>query len=254
MEREVNVQVDDRVMVVTLNRPAVRNAVTRSVAEAVAAALDELDASDQLAVGVITGAGGTFCAGRDLKASLQGDHPWIDNRGFAGIAEYGSIKPLIAAVEGYALGGGFEIVLSCDLVVAARSAKFGLPEVQRGRIAGAGGLFRLPERVPYHVAMEIALTGEPVTADRAAQFGLVNRVVDDGDALDTALAVARRIAVNGPLAVKATKQVIQASRDWPAAEAFEQQRPIADAVRASEDAREGARAFAEKRAPVWRNR
>jgi len=139
-------------------------------------------------------------------------------------------------------------------VVAARSAKFGLPEVQRGRIAGAGGLFRLPERVPYHVAMEIALTGEPVTADRAAQFGLVNRVVDDGDALDAALAVARRIAVNGPLAVKATKQVIQASRDWPAAEAFEQQRPIAHAVRASEDAREGARAFAEKRAPVWRNR
>ena len=251
MEREVNVQVDDRVMVVTLNRPTVRNAVTRSVAEAVAGALDELDASDEIAAGVITGAGGTFCAGRDLKASLHGDHPWVDRRGFAGIAEYGSIKPLIAAVEGYALGGGFEIVLSCDLVVAAASAKFGLPEVQRGRIAGAGGLLRLPERVPYHVAMEIALTGEPVTADRAAHFGLVNRVVDDGYALDAARALARRIAVNGPLAVKATKQVIQASRDWLAAEAFERQRPIAAAVRASEDAGEGARAFAEKRPPKF---
>ena len=255
MEREVNVQVDDRVMVVTLNRPAVRNAVTQSVAEAVAAALDELDASAQLAVGVITGAGGTFGAGRDLKASLQGDHPWIDVRGFAGIAEYGSIKPLIAAVEGYALGGGFEIVLSCDLVVAARSAKFGLPEVQRGRIAGAGGLFRLPERVPYHVAMEVALTGEPVTADRAAQFGLVDRVVDDGDALDSVIRC--RPPDSGQRSAGGQgdkKQVIQASRDWPAAEAFDRQRPIADAVRASEDAREGARAFAEKRTPVWRNR
>jgi enoyl-CoA hydratase len=254
MEPDVKVAVVDRVMVLTLNRPAVRNAVTRSVAEAIAAALDELDASDALFVGVVTGADGTFSAGRDLKATLHGDDPSVERRGFAGITEYGSRKPLIAAVEGYALGGGLEIALSCDLVVAATSAKLGLPEVQRGRIAGAGGLIRLPQRVPYHIAMEIALTGEPLTADRAAQLGLVNRVVEDGAALDAALELARRIAANAPLAVTATKRVIQESRDWPTAEAFERQRPISEVVRASADAQEGTRAFAEKRRPVWRNR
>jgi enoyl-CoA hydratase len=251
---EVIVGVDERVMVITINRPAVRNAVTLPVAQAIAGALDQLDAADELSVGVLTGAGGTFCAGRDLKASLHGDHPWVGKRGFAGIAEYGSTKPLIAAVEGYALGGGFEIVLSCDLVVAASSAKFGLPEVQRGRIAGAGGLLRLPDRVPYHLALEMALTGESLTADRAAHFGLVNQVVDDGGALAAAVELARRIARNGPLAIAATKRVIQDSRDWPASEAFERQQPISEAIRASDDAREGARAFAEKRKPVWRNR
>jgi enoyl-CoA hydratase len=251
---EVMVRVDERVMVITINRPAVRNAVTLPVAQAIAAALDQLDAADELSVGVLTGAGGTFCAGRDLKASLHSDHPWVGKRGFAGIAEYGSTKPLIAAVEGYALGGGFEIVLSCDLVVAAGSAKFGLPEVQRGRIAGAGGLLRLPDRVPYHLALEMALTGEPLTADRAAHFGLVNQVVDEGGALAAAVELARRIARNGPLAIAATKRVIQDSRDWPASEAFERQQPISEAIRASDDAREGARAFAEKRKPVWRNR
>ena len=254
MAAEVQVDVDGGVMVVTVNRPQARNAITRPVAEAIAAALDELDASGQLMVGVLTGAGGTFCSGRDLKAALAGDHPWVAGRGFAGMAEYGSAKPLIAAVEGYAVGGGFEIVLACDLVVAAASARFGLPEVRRGRIAGGGGLLRLPARVPYHIAMELALTGEPMTAERAAHFGLVNRLTADGQARAEAVALARQITENGPLAVAATKRVISEGGDWPAAEAFERQRPISEAIRASEDAVEGTHAFADKRKPVWRNR
>ena len=253
-EPVVLVSEDDGVLVITLNRPAVRNAVDEEAAQAIAAALDRLDASASLLVGVLTGAGGTFCAGRDLKASLSGDHPWVEGRGFAGIAERGSRKPLIAAVEGHAVGGGFEIVLACDLVVAGRSALLGLPEVRRGRIAGAGGLFRLPERVPYQIAMEMALTGESVDATRAAHFGLVNAVVDDGAALPAAIALARTIAANGPLAVTTTKAVIQDSRDWAASESFARQDPISAAIRASDDAKEGARAFAEKRAPRWTGR
>jgi enoyl-CoA hydratase len=254
MPAEVLVDVDDGVMVVTVNRPQTRNAITQPVAEAIAAAFDELDASGELMAAVLTGAGGTFCSGRDLKAALAGDHPWVARRGFAGMAEYGSAKPLIAAVEGYALGGGFEIVLACDLVVAATSARFGLPEVRRGRIAGGGGLLRLPRRVPYHIAMELALSGEPMTAERAAHFGLVNWLTADGRALAEAVALARQIVANGPLAVAATKRVISESGDWPAGEAFERQRPISEAIRASQDAVEGARAFADKRKPVWRNR
>jgi enoyl-CoA hydratase len=249
MPAEVQVDVDDGVMVVTVNRPQARNAITQPVAAAIAAAFDELDASGELMAAVLTGAGGTFCSGRDLKAALAGDHPWVARRGFAGMVEYGSAKPLIAAVEGYAIGGGFEIVLACDLVVSAASARFGLPEVRRGRIAGAGGLLRLPRRVPYHIATELALTGE-----RAAHFGLVNRLTADGRALEEAVALARQIAENGPLAVAATKRVISEGGDWPVGEAFERQRPISEAIRASEVAVEGARAFADKRTPVWRNR
>jgi len=250
----VRVDVHGCVMLITVNRPEARNAIRLPDAEAIAAALDDLDTSADLLVGVLTGAGGTFCAGRDLKAALAGDHPWVPRRGFAGMTEYGSTKPLIAAVEGYALGGGFEMVLACDLVVAATSARFGLPEVSRGRIAGAGGLFRLPQRVPNNIAMELALTGEPISAERAAHWGLVNRVTDDGAALPTAVALAGRIAENGPLAVAATKRVIRESRDWAGGEAFDRQRPISETIRSSADAVEGARAFAEKRRPVWRNR
>jgi enoyl-CoA hydratase len=254
MAAEVQVDVHDGVMVVTVNRPQARNAITLPVAEAIAAALDELDASGELMAGVLTGAGGTFCSGRDLKAALAGDHPWVPRRGFAGMAEYASAKPLIAAVEGYAVGGGFEMVLACDLVVAARSALLGLPEVRRGRIAGAGGLLRLPARVPYHIAMELALTGKPMSAERAAHFGLVNRLTAAGQALAEAVALAREITENGPMAVAATKRVIAEGGDWPADEAFERQRPISEAIRSSADAIEGARAFAEKREPVWRDR
>ena len=240
------------VLVVTINRPDVRNAINTAAAEGIAAALAELDARSDLVAGVLTGAGSSFCTGMDLKAFLAGERPSVPERGFAGIVERPPDKPLIAAVEGYAVAGGFEIALACDLIVAASDATFGLPEVRRGLVAAGGGLLRLPERVPYGLAVEWALTGAFVPASRAVEVGLVNQVTDPGGALDGALEVATAIAANGPLAVRATKRILQESRQWPAAEAFDRQREISEPVRASEDAREGARAFAEKRAPQWR--
>ncbi len=200
------------VLIVTINRPHAKNAVNAAVAKGVAAAMDELDGDPQLNVGVLTGAGGTFCAGMDLKAFVKGENPMDPQRGFGGVAFGPPRKPLIAAVEGWALAGGCEIVLSCDLVVAARTAKFGIPEVKRGLAAAAGGLFRLPMRIPYHVAMELVLTGDPVEAPRAYELGLVNRLTDEGGALDAALELAAKIAANGPLAVAASKEVVQKSR------------------------------------------
>ncbi|MFI7706788.1 crotonase/enoyl-CoA hydratase family protein [Nonomuraea sp. NPDC049480] len=251
---DVLVRHESRVAVITINRPHARNAVTRAVSEGIAAALDELDRRDDLSVGVLTGAGGCFCAGMDLKGFLRGERPSIEGRGFAGLTEKPPDKPLIAAVEGYALAGGCEIVLACDLVVAARTARFGLPEVQRGLVAAAGGLLRLPHRVPAQVAMELALTGDLITADRAYEIGLVNRLSEDGEALATALALAARIAENGPLATLASKRVIKEHEQWPEAERFARQRLIIEPVFASQDAKEGARAFAEKRRPNWRGR
>jgi len=240
----------DGILVVTLNRPRVRNAVDVAVAEAVAAAMERLDAEPGLRVGVLTGAGGYFCAGMDLRAFAEGRRPVVPGRGFAGLVERPPVKPLIAAVEGPALGGGTEIVLACDLVVAGESAVFGLPEVARGLIAAAGGLLRLTSRVSYHQAMEIALLGDRVSAADAHRFGMVNRLVPDGRALATALALAARVAANAPLAVAASKRVIGAS--WPTdAEGFARQEAVAAEVRSSADAAEGARAFLAKRAPVW---
>ncbi|MCT2583529.1 crotonase/enoyl-CoA hydratase family protein [Actinophytocola gossypii] len=244
----------DGTLVVTIDRPHARNAVDEEVARGIAAALDRLDADPDLVVGVITGAGGTFCAGMDLKAFVRGEVPVVPGRGFAGIVERSARKPVIAAVEGYALAGGFEIVLACDLVVAARGATFGLPEVRRGLVAAGGGLLRLPRRVPYHVAMELSLLGSHVDTARMHALGLVNRLVDDGAALAEARDLARAIAANGPLAVAATKRIVVESADWPADEAFARQAVIADPVSTSADAREGALAFAEKRAPVWTGR
>ena len=251
---EVLVTAEDGIMVITINRPTAKNAVTLAVSEGVAAALDELDARDDLAVGVITGAGGTFCAGMDLKGFLRGERPSLPGRGFAGITMAPPAKPMIAAVEGYALAGGCEIVLACDMVTAGRGAKLGIPEAKRGLVAAAGGLMRLPERIPPNVAMELALTGDFLDAPRAAAIGLVNRLVDDGEALAAALDLARAIAANGPLATRASKQVIVESRGWPVAERWERQASIIEPVFASEDAQEGARAFAEKRAPQWQGR
>lgn len=244
----------DGTLVVTINRPQARNAVDQAVARAIGAALDRLDAEDDLLSGIITGAGGTFCAGMDLKAFVRGERPNVPGRGFAGIAERSSRKPVIAAVEGYALAGGFEIVLACDLVVAGRGSAFGLPEVRRGLVAAAGGLLRLPRRIPYHVAMELSLLGGHVAAPRMYELGLVNRLVDDGEALATARELARAIAANGPLAVVATKEIVASSADWSSDEAFERQGRIAGPIMTSADAREGATAFAEKRAPVWTGR
>jgi enoyl-CoA hydratase len=239
------------VLVVTINRPQARNAVDTGVARGIAEAMDRLDADSALRVGVLTGAGGTFCAGMDLKAFVRGEHPVVPGRGFAGVTRRPPAKPLIAAVEGYALAGGFELALACDLVVAAESAMFGIPEVKRGLVAAAGGLLRLPRRIPYHQAMELALLGNHIPAARARELGLVNRLVADGAALDAALALAAEISANGPLAVAASKKVVAAAGGWSDDEAWERQAEIVGPVSASQDAIEGATAFAEKRAPVW---
>jgi enoyl-CoA hydratase len=244
----------DNVLVITLNRPEARNAVNLALAEGIAAGLDELDADDGLSVGVITGAGGFFCAGMDLKAFVTGERPWVGDRGFAGIVQRASRKPLIAAVEGYALAGGFEVALACDLIVAASDAKLGIPEVKRGLVAAAGALIRLPKRIPYHLAMELALTGDPISAERAHAIGIVNRLAEPGGALAAARELAAAIVVNGPLAIAGSKRVMSAALDWSEAEAWERQEAIVRPIMASEDAREGSVAFAEKRPPVWRGR
>ena len=248
----VSVETDGPVMVITINRPEARNAVNAAVARGVAAALDELDANPALRAGIITGAGGTFCAGMDLKGFLAGENPQEGGRGFGGIAMRPPATPVIAAVEGYALAGGFEIALSCDLIVASEAASFGLPEVSRGLVAAAGGLLRLPARIPYHLAMEIALTGDRFPAARLHEAGLVSRLVPAGEALAEARKLAERVAANAPLALAATKKLIVEAADWPASEAFDRQNEISGPVFTSADAIEGAAAFAEKRPPVWR--
>jgi enoyl-CoA hydratase len=244
----------DGVLLITLNRPDARNAVNAALAEGVAATLDELDADDDLSVGVLTGAGKGFSSGMDLKAFVAGESPYAADRGFAGITQRASEKPLIAAIEGFAVAGGFEVALSCDLIVAARGARLGIPEAKRSLVAAGGALLRLPQRIPYHVAMELALTGDPIDAERGYELGIVNRLAEPGGAVDAALAFAGEVARNGPLALKASKKIVQRSGDWTEAEAWEKQGEIAGPVMTSEDAREGAIAFAEKRDPVWRGR
>jgi len=252
----MSVLIEDRdgVLVITIDRPEVRNAIDRATAEGIAAALDRLDGEDGLRAGIVTGGGGYFCAGMDLKAFAAGERPHAADRGFAGIVQRPPAKPLIAAIEGFAVAGGFEIALACDLIVAARGARLAIPEVKRSLVAAGGALLRLPARIPYHVAMELALTGEPIDAERAHGLGLVNRLAEPGGALAGALQLARAIAAGGPLALAATKRVVVEAPGWPAEEAWTRQAEIAGPVFASEDAREGAVAFAEKRAPVWRGR
>jgi enoyl-CoA hydratase len=252
MSEPVLTEVSDGVAVITINRPEARNAINGAVARGMAEALDAFEASPDVRVLILTGAAGTFSAGMDLKGFLTGDSPTVPGRGFGGLVQQRPVKPLIAAVEGYALAGGFELVLSCDLVVASEDAKFGLPEVRRGLVAGAGGLIRLPERIPYHLAMEIALTGAHFPAARLAAAGLVNTVVPAGQALASARELAGVIAQNAPLALAATKRVIVESADWDSAVAFDLQGEIITPVFVSADAMEGAAAFAEKRAPNWR--
>jgi enoyl-CoA hydratase len=250
MSEAVHVEADGDVLVVTIDRPEARNAVNLAVAEGIAAALERLDGDDALRVGVLTGAGGTFCAGMDLKAFVAGERPHVEGRGFAGIVQGPPRKPLIAAVEGWAVAGGFEIALACDLIVAARDARFGIPEVKRGLVAAGGALIRLPRRIPYHIAMDLALTGDPIPAERAYELGLVARLAEPGGAVVAARKLAATIAANGPLAIDATKGILAADE----AGLWEHQAELADPVFGSEDAREGAVAFAEKRPPVWRGR
>lgn len=242
---------EGEVLVLTVNRPERRNAMSAELARALADALAGYEQDDSLRVAVLTGAGGTFCSGMDLKAFTEGQSPMIPGRGFGGLTERPPAKPLVAAVEGHAVAGGCEMVLACDLVVAARDARFGLPEVKRGLIASAGGLLRLPRRLPYHLAMEMVLTGEPIGAEAAHRHGLVNRLVAPGEALDEALRLARAVAANAPMAVRFSQQIVREGGGWPLEEMFERQAPFAARVAASADALEGARAFVEKRAARW---
>lgn len=254
MADEVLVDVADGIMVVTLNRPEAKNAANKALAEGVAAAMDRLDNDDDIRVAILTGAGGTFCAGMDLKAFLSGETPMVEGRGFAGLTEKGPRKPLIAAVEGYALAGGLELAIACDLIVTADNAKFGIPETKRGLAAAAGGLMRLPRQIPQRIALEMALTGDFIDAERAAALGLVNEVVPAGTALEAAKGLAVRIVANGPLAVAVSKQVIVESADWSADEMWQKQGELVTPVFSSEDAIEGSAAFAEKRAPNWKGK
>lgn len=244
----------DGVLTIIINRPAQRNAISREVATELASALDLLDSDPSLSVGILTGAGGTFSAGMDLKAFANGQTPILPGRGFGGLTRAIVQKPLIAAVEGWALGGGFEMALSCDLIVAARDAKFGLPEVKRGLIAGEGGVIRLPQRIPYHVAVKVLLTGEPIWAVEAKAYGLVSELTESGAALAGAQQLAQRIAANAPLALARVKEVLRETQGLDDAEAFTRQDEDAHGLLDTEDAHEGALAFAEKRAPVWRGR
>jgi crotonobetainyl-CoA hydratase len=246
------------VAILTLNRPAVLNAVNAELSMRAGAALDEIAREPELRVCVITGSGPAFCAGADLKAvAARNGKPALTAWGFAGIVQHPIAKPLIAAVNGLAVGGGFEIAMSCDLVVASREASFGLPEVTRGIIAGAGGLVRLGTQIPPKHALEIALTGDPIGALRAAELGFVNRVVEPERLMDEAMSLANRIAANAPLAVQSSKKVLQRIIGNARAEeavGWAVSQLESAVVRSSEDAKEGPRAFVEKRAPVWTGR
>ncbi len=247
---EVLTVVQDNVLIITINRPEARNAVNRAVAEGIADAMERLDADNAVNAAILTGAGGTFCSGMDLKAFLKGELPLVKGKGFAGFVEAPPAKPLIGAVEGYALAGGMEVAIACDLLVANTSAQFGIPEVKRGLVAAGGGLLSLPSMIGTRMAKELALTGDFITAQRAYEIGFVNRVTD-GAALDAALELASKIAANGPMALIASKRIINERPDWNSENMWKKQGEIGAAIMASKDAREGAAAFAEKRKPNW---
>ena len=249
-EEVVLVEQRDRILLITINRPKAKNAINAAVSRGLADAMDRLDADPELSVGLLTGAGGSFCAGMDLKAFARGENVVVEGRGL-GFTERPPAKPLIAAVEGYALAGGTELALATDLIVASEDSAFGIPEVTRGLVAAGGGLLRLPQRIPYAIAMELALTGERLPAPRAHELGLVNVLAKPGSALDDAIALAEKITANGPLAVAATKRIIVESRAWSPESMFAEQMKIIMPVFSSNDAKEGAVAFAEKRPPRW---
>jgi enoyl-CoA hydratase len=254
MSEEVLRERRGHVELLTLNRPEARNAINLATAVALSAALDACESDDDVWVVILTGAGDkAFSAGMDLKAFAAGEFPITDG-GFGGITQRQFSKPLIAAANGSALAGGFEMLISCDLVVAADHAKFGIPESSRGLVAGAGGLIRLPKLVPLAVALEMALTAEPIDALRAYELGLVNRVVPADQVLDVAMALAERIAQNAPMAVRLSKDVMKRSRELSEAQAWQISDEAFGASGRSADALEGATAFAEKRAPNWQGK
>ncbi len=240
-----------QILLITLNRPRLRNSVDGEMARGIAAAIDELDGDDELRVGVMTGAGEGFCAGADLETLGGGDIPFVDGRGFAGLVEAPPGKPLVAAVEGFAMGGGLEIALACDLMVAARGAQLGLPEVRHGLLAVGGGLLELTNRVGRAVAMELALTGVPIDAQRGHELGLVNRLAEPGEALGVALALASTIARNAPGAVMSSKRVVAESPDWKLGERWRRQEEIAAPAFASEDVRIAAAELGRRLGRLW---
>ena len=250
-EPTVRVVQEGKLLVITLCRPAMRNAIDRATSQALADAMDRLDSDDTVTVGILTGEGGHFCSGMDLKAFVKGERIELPGRGLGGIIETPPKKPVIAAVEGFALAGGFEIALACDLIVAADNAQFGLPEVKRGLMAGSGGLLRLPQRIPPQIAMQYALTGDMMSAEEARQWGLVNLLTLPGEALGEAKTLAHKIAANAPLAVSVSKQVVSDSLHWPADERWQRQNALLEIIIHSNDAKEGATAFSEKRPPLW---
>ncbi|MFM6951225.1 MAG: crotonase/enoyl-CoA hydratase family protein [Novosphingobium sp.] len=250
---EVLTEVRDGVLIVTMNRPEAKNAMNKAQAEGISAAMDRLEAESDLRCAVLTGAGGTFCSGMDLKGFLRGERPSIEGRGFGGLTEWTPSKPVIAAIDGFALAGGMELALSCDLIVASAGSKFGIPEAKRGLAAAAGGLIKLPRQIPPRIAMELALTGDFIDAARAYELGFVNRVVE-GPSLPAALELASRVAENGPLALIASKAIIRDSHTWSDAEMWQKQASYIAPVFTSADAREGAAAFAEKRKPNWQGK
>ena len=250
-EPTVRVEQEGKLLVITLCRPTMRNAIDRATSQALADAMDRLDSDDTVTVGILTGEGGHFCSGMDLKAFVKGERIELPGRGLGGIIETPPKKPVIAAVEGFALAGGFEIALACDLIVAADNAQFGLPEVKRGLMAGSGGLLRLPQRIPRQIAMQYALTGDLMSAAQARQWGLVNLLTLPGEALGEAKTLAHKIAANAPLAVSVSKQVVSDSLHWPADERWQRQNALLEFIIHSNDAKEGATAFSEKRPPLW---
>ena len=224
-----------RVAIMTIRRPEARNAVNQAVASGIEEGIDRLEEDDDLWVGIVAAEGPVFSAGADLKEVAAGNIGALVTKrgGFAGIANRERTKPMIAAVDGPALAGGCEIALSCDAIVASRQAAFGIPEVKRSLVAAGGALLRLPQRLPYGVAMELALTGDPIDAERAAELGVVNRLAEPGGAVDAAIELAGRIAPNGPLALEATKQILQRQRDWTEEEFWAKQGELSGPVFAS---------------------